>query len=75
MSQMSVAPDARVPAFRTVITSTLLGADDPLTLEALGARMSVSKERVRQIEQAALTRLRGFIEAEVGDPVAAGLGG
>jgi RNA polymerase sigma-32 factor len=59
---------------RAVIEARRL-ADDPLTLEALGARMGVSKERVRQIEQAALARLRGFIEAEVGDPAAAGLVG
>jgi len=68
------ALDQLTPRERSVIEARRL-ADDPLTLEALGARMGVSKERVRQIEQAALTRLRGFIEAEVGDPVAAGLVG
>ncbi|HRD29530.1 MAG TPA: sigma factor-like helix-turn-helix DNA-binding protein, partial [Caulobacter sp.] len=57
---------------RSVIEARRL-AEDPVTLEALGARMGVSKERVRQIEQAALGKLRAFIEREVGDPVAAGL--
>jgi RNA polymerase sigma-32 factor len=57
---------------RSVIEARRL-AEDPVTLEALGAQMGVSKERVRQIEQAALGKLRAFIEREVGDPVAAGL--
>lgn len=50
-------------------------SDDPLTLEQLGADMGVSKERVRQIEAAALGRMRGWIQQRVGEPVAAGLVG
>jgi len=42
------------------------------TLESLGARLGVSKERVRQIEAAALEKLRRALVARVGDPVAAG---
>lgn len=57
---------------RSVIEARRL-AEDPITLEALGARMGVSKERVRQIEQAALGKMRQAIEREVGDPVEAGL--
>lgn len=57
---------------RSVIEARRL-AEEPLTLEALGARLGVSKERARQIEHAALTRMRAFIEREVGDPAAAGL--
>jgi RNA polymerase sigma-32 factor len=59
---------------RSVIEARRL-ADDPVTLEALGVQMGVSKERVRQIEQAALAKMRACIEREVGDPVAAGLVG
>jgi RNA polymerase sigma-32 factor len=59
---------------RSVIEARRL-AEDPITLEAMGARMGVSKERVRQIEQVALNKMRAFIEREVGDPVEAGLVG
>lgn len=46
--------------------------DETVTLEALGERLGISKERVRQIEGAALAKLRRALEARVGDPVAAG---
>lgn len=57
---------------RSVIAARRL-AEDPVTLEALGVQMGVSKERVRQIEQGALAKMRAAIEREVGDPVKAGL--
>ena len=38
-------------------------ADEPITLERLGVRLGVSKERVRQIEQRAREKLRGRLEA------------
>ena len=60
------------PRERSVVEARRL-VDDPITLEALGVRMGISKERVRQIEQGALARMRAVIEREVGDPVAAGL--
>jgi RNA polymerase sigma-32 factor len=46
--------------------------EEAITLEALGERLGVSKERVRQIESAALEKLRRLVLARVGDPVAAG---
>ena len=46
--------------------------DETITLEALGEKLGVSKERVRQIEGAALAKLKRAVEARIGDPVAAG---
>src|SRR5690606_5690177 len=46
--------------------------EEAATLEALGERLGISKERVRQIEGAALEKLRRALIARVGDPVAAG---
>ena len=39
--------------------------DDPVTLETVGARFGVSKERIRQIETAALGKLRQQMEVAV----------
>jgi RNA polymerase sigma factor (sigma-70 family) len=49
---------------RTVVTLRFgLGAEDPMTLESIGRRMGLTRERVRQIENAALRRLRGLLAA------------
>jgi RNA polymerase sigma-32 factor len=37
--------------------------DQPRTLESLGVELSVSKERIRQIETQALQKLRAIIAA------------
>ncbi len=42
-------------------------ADEPLTLQELGNRFGVSRERVRQLEQRLMTRLREYLVAELGD--------
>jgi RNA polymerase sigma-32 factor len=47
--------------------------DESVTLETLGKRLGISKERVRQIEHQALKKLRSALIDRVGDPVAAGL--
>ncbi|MEL7479947.1 MAG: RNA polymerase factor sigma-32 [Pseudomonadota bacterium] len=47
--------------------------DDSVTLETLGTRLGISKERVRQIEHQALGKLRKALEKIVGDPERAGL--
>jgi len=49
--------------------------DEAVTLESLGKRLGISKERVRQIESAALEKLRRALLARVGDPIAAGFVG
>jgi RNA polymerase sigma-32 factor len=47
--------------------------EDGVTLEALGKRLGISKERVRQIEHHALKKLRQALVKKVGDPVESGL--
>ena len=44
-----------------------LVADDPLTLQELGQRFGVSRERVRQLEQRLTMRLRDYLRREMGD--------
>lgn len=39
--------------------------DEPRTLESLGQELSLSKERVRQLEAAAFSKLRKFLEGQV----------
>ncbi|MAG96348.1 MAG: RNA polymerase factor sigma-32 [Alphaproteobacteria bacterium] len=60
------------PREQTIIRERRLQEDSP-TLEALGSRLGISKERVRQIEQEALAKLKTTISERVGDPVAVGL--
>ena len=48
-------------------------ADDTVTLEVLGKRLGISKERVRQIEHQALGKLRKALVSMVGDPEETGL--
>lgn len=47
--------------------------EDSVTLEKLGERLGISKERVRQIEHQALGRLKAALTEAVGDPAEAGL--
>lgn len=47
--------------------------DDAVTLETLGMQLGISKERVRQIEHAALRKLRDALLSKVPDPEEAGL--
>jgi RNA polymerase sigma-32 factor len=42
-------------------------SDNPLTLQEIGDRYGVSKERIRQIENKLIKRLRAFIQEEVPD--------
>ncbi len=44
-----------------------LVADDPLTLQQLGERFKISRERVRQLEQRLQGKLRDFLKREMGD--------
>ena len=53
------------------IVQQRLLAEDPTTLERLGAAWGVSRERVRQIEQVAKGRMRVRLERVVADRAAA----
>jgi RNA polymerase sigma-32 factor len=44
-----------------------LAADEPLTLQQLGERFHISRERVRQLEQRLMSKLRDFLKREMGD--------
>ena len=49
---------------RTVVTLRFgLGGETPMTLESIGQRLGVSRERIRQIEAAALRRLASLFAA------------
>ena len=43
--------------------------DEPVTLQELGQRFGVSRERVRQVEKRMLGRLREYLEKELGSAV------
>ena len=49
--------------------------EEGVTLESLGHRLGISKERVRQIEHQAMKRLKTALLDEVEDPIEAGLVG
>ena len=42
-------------------------AEKPLTLQEIGARHSISRERVRQIEDRLIKKLRQFLKSEIAD--------
>ncbi|NBC21533.1 MAG: RNA polymerase factor sigma-32 [Alphaproteobacteria bacterium] len=48
-------------------------SEEGVTLETLGRQLGISKERVRQIEHQALSKMRKALEKMVGDPEQAGL--
>lgn len=57
---------------KQIITARKL-SDGAVTLASLGAKLGISKERVRQIENQALEKLKNAIMARVRDPIQAGL--
>lgn len=59
---------------KQVITARKL-VEEPVTLALLGQKLGISKERVRQIENQAITKIKTAILARVKDPVQAGLVG
>ncbi|MDO9338675.1 MAG: RNA polymerase factor sigma-32 [Caulobacter sp.] len=62
------------PRELTIVRARRL-SDEPRTLEALGEELGVSKERVRQVEHAALEKLRRALQNEFSPAALAGLVG
>ncbi len=57
-----------------IFRDRVMNEEDPLTLQDLGDRWGVSRERARQIEKRLLTRLRDYLQGELGDAVQIALG-
>ncbi len=55
---------ARLDARSRVVLRRRLLAEDPMTLEALGRKLSLTRERVRQIELAAIVALTRALHGE-----------
>ncbi len=51
-----------------------LMADQPLTLQDVGERFGISRERARQLEARLLGRLKAFLKKELGDAVQVAMG-
>jgi len=51
-----------------------LMSEEPITLQDLGDRWGVSRERARQIEKRLILRLRSYLQSELGDAVQVALG-
>lgn len=62
-SGMAVALKTLKDRERYIIEKRVL-ADKPLTLEELGSKFNISRERVRQIESAALKKIKDVLEEE-----------
>ncbi|MFN3612955.1 MAG: RNA polymerase factor sigma-32 [Rubrimonas sp.] len=60
---------ALTPRERMIIAARKL-ADTPETLESLGAKLGLSKERVRQLEAQALRKMKKRLETRFGDAAA-----
>jgi RNA polymerase sigma-32 factor len=60
------------PREKIIITARKL-SEGAVTLASLGKKLGISKERVRQIENQALAKLKAALLARVKDPVQAGL--
>lgn len=69
---INLALDTLTPREQVIIRERQM-QEDTVTLESLGERLGISKERVRQIEANALTKLRRALLKQVGDPVESGL--
>jgi RNA polymerase sigma-32 factor len=77
-SEMGAMISARMQLFRetlkgkdVIIFDKRMIAEDPLTLQELGDEFGISRERVRQLEARLMSKLRAFLQEELGDAVGA----
>ena len=56
-----------------IFTDRLM-SEEPVTLQELGDRWGVSRERARQVEKRMILRLRAYLQQELGDAVQVALG-
>jgi len=54
-----------------IIFDKRMAAEEPLTLQELGEEFGISRERVRQLEARLATRLRNYLQEELGDAISA----
>jgi len=57
----------RLQARDSAIFTERLHSDTPVTLQCLGDRYHISRERARQLEQRLRARLRDYLSAELGE--------
>lgn len=75
--ELSAMLKEKMATFRSTLTNPKdiaifeerLVAEDPLTLQDLGERFGISRERVRQLEARLQSRLREFLRAELGEAI------
>src|SRR5262245_39562990 len=74
--EMGAIVDDRLAKFRetlkgkdVIIFDKRMSAEEPLTLQELGDEFGISRERVRQLEARLTTKLRQYLQDELGDAV------
>ncbi|AGP42190.1 RNA polymerase factor sigma-32 [Sorangium cellulosum] len=77
-SEMGMLVHDRLSKFRetlkgkdVIIFDKRMAAEDPLTLQELGNEFGISRERVRQLEARLQSKLRTYLQEELGDAVEA----
>ncbi|MGK4009087.1 RNA polymerase factor sigma-32 [Sorangium sp. So ce1036] len=77
-SEMGMLVHDRLAKFRetlkgkdVIIFDKRMAAEDPLTLQELGNEFGISRERVRQLEARLQSKLRVYLQEELGDAVEA----
>ncbi|WP_437530008.1 RNA polymerase factor sigma-32 [Sorangium sp. So ce726] len=75
-SEMGMLVHDRLSKFRetlkgkdVIIFDKRMAAEDPLTLQELGNEFGISRERVRQLEARLQSKLRTYLQEELGDAV------
>ena len=72
--QLNLLLNGKIKAFREIISErerdifdNRIYSEDPLTLQKLGDRHNLSKERIRQLEKEIISRIKDYLEDELPD--------